>query len=179
MRFKRFLSPGEFVGAKPKAYNRHFAINIGTSGAPEILEICHGISSRGNNISEDTEEYNYMCGRGSSESEITEQTVVRTFNGNRFIGDPAQDAIFIDRMYDMNKREVEYYDWYDNMPSTMLTEKGNGWKGTGTIVITDDGSGDAPARETISFNLNQSGAPTRGTVTKTEDSITFAPLGGA
>ena len=40
---------------KPKAYNRRFFINIGTSEVPEWAEISQGITSRGNSFTENEE----------------------------------------------------------------------------------------------------------------------------
>lgn len=154
---------------KPKAYNRHFALNLGTAEAPNWAEIAAGISSRGTSISEGSEDFYYMNNRGSAESAATTQKISRSFSGNRFIGDPLQDAIFIERLYDMNRREVEFLEWYDNMPS----EKPNGMKGKCTIVVSDDGSGDTSNRENISFSLSINGKPEKGTVTAKEEGISF------
>lgn len=172
--------PGTFAGTKPKAYNRHFWINLSTTEDPEWVEITRGISSRGADVSESEEEYFYMSDRGAADREASSQTVGRTFSGNRFLGDPAQDAVFIDRMYDMNKRQVEFLDYYDNPPESWKVgqpgTKGNGWKGVANISIADDGSGDTQERETIEFSLLYVGAPIRGTVTISTDVPTFEPI---
>lgn len=167
---------------KPKARGRKFAVNFGTVAAPAWHLICFGISSRGTDFSEDKEEYEYMC--GGKDTEPTEQTVSRSFSGNRFIGDPAQDAIFIDRIFNMDNRHVQVYEWYDGQPAEITTAKGNGWSYDATITISDDGSGDAPERETIGFSLDINGTPKRGTVeqagTEEEPTFTFTALvGGA
>ena len=74
--------------------------------------------------------------------------------------------MFGDALYDLDKRVVEYVEYYDNMEGV------NGWKGTASITISDDGSGDTANRETIGFGLNQIGKPVRGTATVTySDSI--------
>lgn len=158
--------PGTYV-AKTKAFNRHFVINFGKDGNPEWYDIITGISSRGNNISESPQDYYYMSGRGVADSDVTTQTIERTFAGNRFLDDPAQNAIFIDRLNDMENRSVEVYEYYDNMPDDVKAAKGNGWKYRATIAITDDGSGDTAARETIGFSLRQQGVSERGIVTVT------------
>lgn len=160
---------GTFAGTKPKAFNRHFWINIGTADTPEWVEICNGISSRGVDVSEDEEKYYYMCGRGSADVESSSQSITRTFTGNRFLGDPAQDAIFIDKMYTLDNRQVEYLDYYDNPPESWNVGKegsrGNGYKGVASVKVSNDGGGDTGARESIGFSLLYSGLPTRGTVT--------------
>lgn len=153
------MMPGTYV--KPKAYNRRFFINIGTSELPSWVELARGISSRSNSFSEETENYYYMDGRGTAETDPTTQTVTRTFSGNRVIGDEAQDYLFFDNIYDLDKRVVQFIEFYDNMPAGAP----NGWQGTYTLSITDDGSGDATARESIGINASINGIPQRGTVT--------------
>lgn len=160
--------PGTFAGTKPKAFNRHFWINLGASDTPEWVELSHGISSRGVDVAEETEEYYYMSGRGTADVESSSQSITRTFSGNRFLGDPAQDAIFIDMMYSLDGRAVEFLDYYDNPPASWA-DKGNGYKGMANVQIADDGGGDAGARESIEFSLLYSGQPVRGTVEVAED----------
>ena len=154
--------PGTYM--KPKAYNRRFFINIGTSDLPEWAEISQGITSRGNSFTENEEEFYYMADRGTAEKEPTTQNISRSFSGNRFIGDKAQDEIFINRIYDLDNRSVEFIEFYDNVKSGT-----NGYKGNASITISDDGSGDTSARETIGFGLSINGKPERGTVTIGED----------
>jgi hypothetical protein len=158
---------GTFI--KPKAFNRRWWINIGTTAAPAWAEIAHGISSRGNSINETKDDYYDMAGRGVAESDITGVTVQRSFTGVRVIGDAAQDNI-IDRLYELNRRAVEYIECYDNMVDAT---KPNGRKGTATLSITDDGSGDAAKRENIAFALNIQGTPTRGQVAVADGVPTF------
>lgn len=158
---------------KPRAFNRRIFINIGTDIVPEWAEVAVGISSRGVSFTENEEEYYYMSERGTAEKEPTTQSVSRSFTGNRFIGDAAQDFIFIDRLYELDKREVEYMEFYDNV------EKGkpNGWKGRASITVSDDGSGDVSNRESISFGMSLNGKPKRGTVTLGEDKTPeFTPV---
>ena len=138
--------PGTYM--KPKAYNRRFFINIGTSDLPEWAEISQGITSRGNSFTENEEEFYYMADRGTAEKEPTTQNISRTFSGNRFIGDKAQDEIFINRIYDLDNRSVEFIEFYDNVKSGP-----NGYKGNASITISDDGSGDTSARETMMKHL--------------------------
>lgn len=163
---------GTFI--KPKAYNKRFFLNFGTSEAPKWYEVARGITSRGNNFSESSETYYPMDQRGTAEIETASQSVSRTWSGFRVIGDEAQDAILIDALYDLDKRNVEYIEYYDN-----VTTGDNGWKGNGSITISDDGSGDTANRETIGIGLNIIGKPTRGTVAlDTADGtnkITFTP----
>ena len=160
---------------KTKVYNRHFIVNFGTADDPEFYDLIYGFSSRGNNITEDTQDYFYFSDRGTADSDTTTQTIERTFAGNRFLGDPAQDAIFIDRMYDMDKRVVQVFEYYDDKPDS-YTEKDLRYNAS--IVITDDGSGDTASREAIAFALRLQGKPEKGTVglPATEgDPYTFTP----
>lgn len=160
--------PGTYV--KPKVYNRKFWINIGDGNTENWAEIAVGITSRGNSFTENSEEYQYVSNEGTAETEPTTQSVTRTFSGNRFIGDPAQDEIFIRRIYDLDHREVEFMEYYKNVDGV------NGWRGRATILITDDGSGDSTARETIGFNLAVNGKPERGTVSLGVSGVpSFAP----
>ena len=150
---------------KPKAHNRHIFINIGGQSGAKWVEIAAGISTRGTSISESKEDYYYMPGKGKAESEMTEQTIERTFSGNRFIGDEAQDYILRNMLHDLGSRELEYIMYYDNVAQN------NGEKGTATVAITDDGSGDAPNRETVEFALNINAGALLGTVTLGEDGV--------
>ena len=151
---------------KPKAYNKRFLLNIGTAVSPKWVEVARGITSRGNNFSESSETYYPMDQRGTAEIETTSQSVSRTWSGFRVIGDEAQDYVFIDALYDLDKRTVEFVEYYDNVEGV------NGWKGNASLTISDDGSGDTANRETIGFGLNLIGKPVRGTATVTySDSI--------
>lgn len=151
---------------KPKAYNKRFLLNIGTTELPKWVEVARGITSRGNNFSESSETYYPMDQRGTAEIETTSQSVSRTWSGFRVIGDEAQDYVFIDALYDLDKRSVEFVEYYDNVEGV------NGWKGIASLTISDDGSGDTANRETVGFGLNLIGKPVRGTATVTySDSI--------
>ena len=106
--------PGTYV--KPKAYNRIWWIDVRAAEQPEWAKIAVGISSRGNSINEQSQEYYDMAGRGVAESEITGVSVSRTFTGFRRFGDAAQDAI-MDRLYDLDNRKVKFIECYDNLGS--------------------------------------------------------------
>ncbi len=164
--------PGTYL--TPKAYNRRWWIDIGESDSPEWAELAKGISSRGNSISEQSQDYYDMAGRGVAESEVTGVTVSRTWSGWRVIGDKAQDHI-MKRLYDLDKRKVKFLECYDNMNA----EAENGHQGEAVLTITDDGSGDAGNRENISFGLKIIGTPTPGTVTIAENVPTFKPTAAA
>lgn len=161
--------PGTYI--TPKTFNRRWWIDLSANDSPQWAEVASGITSRGNSINEQSQEYYDMAGRGVAESEVTGVSVSRTFTGFRRFGDAAQDAI-MDRLYDLDKRKVKFIECYDNMGSG----KPNGRQGEGVLSITDDGSGDAQNRENISFGLKILGTPQKGTVTIGEDGTpTFSP----
>lgn len=107
--------PGTY--AKPKAYNRIWWIDVRAAEQPEWAKIAVGISSRGNSINEQSQDYYDMEGRGVAESEVTSVAVTRTFTGWRAIGDKAQDAV-MERLYDLDNRTVDFIECYDNMERT-------------------------------------------------------------
>lgn len=161
------------AGRKPKhvTNNRRWWIDLSANDSPQWAEVSVGITSRGNSINEQSQEYYDMAGRGVAESEVTGVSVSRTFTGFRRFGDAAQDAI-MDRLYDLDNRKVKFIECYDNLGSG----KPNGRQGEGVLSITDDGSGDAQNRENISFGLKILGTPQKGTVTIGEDGTpTFSP----
>ena len=164
--------PGTY--ATPKAYNRIGWIDVRAAEQPEWAKIAVGISSRGNSINEQSQDYYDMEGRGVAESEVTSVAVTRTFTGWRAIGDKAQDAV-MERLYDLDNRTVDFIECYDNMEKDAV----NGRKGKAVLSITDDGSGDAQNRENISFALKILGTPEKGTVTVTNNVPTFTPATAA
>ena len=155
----------------PKNYNRNMAINLkGDAAADDYKLIASGILSRTNSISESKSSYQYMDNRGSADTDVTGQEVSAAFTGHR--GDAAQDYILDEVLYDLDKREVEFLDFDDSIAAG----RPNGWKGKARLQITDNGSGNAADRQSISFTLNYIGKPVRGTVTKdASGKLTFAP----
>ncbi len=138
---------------------------------PNGRRLPSGITSRGNSINEQSQEYYDMAGRGVAESEITGVSVSRTFTGFRRFGDAAQDAI-MDRLYDLDNRKVKFIECYDNLGSG----KPNGRQGEGVLSITDDGSGDAQKPRKHQLRPQDPGHSQKGTVTIGEDGTpTFSP----
>lgn len=154
--------PGTYL--TPRSYNRRWWIDVSVNDTPEWAEIAKGISSRGTNISEQSQDYYDMAGRGVAESEVTGITVSRTWSGWRVLGDKAQDAI-MEKLYSLDGRRVKFLECYDNMGDEAV----NGHQGFAVLSVTDDGSGDANNRENISFGLKIEGTPEAGTVTIGED----------
>lgn len=146
----------------PKNYNRIFLMNLGTPEAPDLKPITVGISATETEIEEESEDYYYMDGRGTPESEPATQKIVRTFTGHRKIGDPVQDMVFDMMLEDLDKRSVEIVEYYD----IIEPNKPNGKKYPASVSIQNDGSGEAQMRTEISFSITKTGAAEKGTVTK-------------
>ena len=161
--------PGTYL--TPRSYNRRWWIDVSVNDTPEWAEIAKGISSRGTNISEQSQDYYDMAGRGVAESEVTGITVSRTWSGWRVLGDKAQDAI-MEKLYSLDGRRVKFLECYDNMGDEAV----NGHQGFAVLSVTDDGSGDANNRENIGFGLKIEGTPEAGTVKIGEGGTpTFVP----
>ena len=161
--------PGTYL--TPRSYNRRWWIDVSVNGTPEWAEIAKGISSRGTNISEQSQDYYDMAGRGVAESEVTGITVSRTWSGWRVLGDKAQDAI-MEKLYSLDGRRVKFFFFFDNMGDEAV----NGHQGFAVLSVTDDRSGDANNRENIGFGLKIEGTPEAGTVTIGEGGTpTFVP----
>ena len=156
----------------PKNYNRVMAVRPADKENAPYMVIAEGIMSRANNISETTESYQYLSGRGTAEKAVTGQEVGVSFSGHRKAGDPAQDYILDEVLYDIDSRDVEFLDYDDGIESGP-----NGYKGRANIQITDFGSGDAGSRQNIGFTLNFQGKPEKGTVAKSADNkLTFTSV---
>ena len=161
--------PGTYL--TPRSYNRRWWIDVSVNDTPEWAEIAKGISSRGTNISEQSQDYYDMAGRGVAESEVTGITVSRTWSGWRVLGDKAQDAI-MEKLYSLDGRRVKFLECYDNMADEAV----NGHQGFAVLSVTDDGSGDANTRENIGFGLKIECTPEAGTVTIGAGGVpTFVP----
>ena len=159
----------------PKNYNRQMVIRKDNAADSGWMLIASGISSRGSNFTENSETYTYWSGRGTSEVVPTSQEISYSYSGNRAIGDTVQDYLFDDILYDLDSRDVEFMDFDDGIDVSGENPPPNGWKGKGTISITDPGSGDANARQTIGFSINLKGKPEKGTVKKEGETYTWLP----
>ena len=72
-----------------------------------------GIAATETEIEEESEDYYYMDGRGTPESEPATQKITRTFTGHRKLGDPVQDMVFDMMLEDLGKRDTEIIEYYD------------------------------------------------------------------
>lgn len=154
----------------PKNYNRIFCMNLGTPEEPDWKPITVGISTTETEIEEEAEDYYYMDGRGTPESEPATQKITRTFTGHRKIGDPVQDMVFDMMMENLDKRATEIVEYYDIIPSGTP----NGKKYPATVAVQNDGSGEAQMRADISFSITKIGASEKGTMTFTQNKYTWA-----
>ena len=73
--------PGTYI--TPMTWNRRWWIDLSANDSPQWAEVSVGITSRGNSINEQSQEYYDMAGRGVAESEVTGVSVSRTFTGFR------------------------------------------------------------------------------------------------
>lgn len=163
----------------PKNYDRIMLISRTGGESQSWMKVAFGINSRGVNINEETKKYYYMSGHGACETEVSGQDYSVTISGNRVIGDPAQDLIFEELLFDIDNREVEFMDFDAGADvKDTKTAKPNGWRGKGTIQITDPGSGDARERQNIGFILSYKGKPERGIVSEESGAFIFTPAGG-
>ena len=147
----------------PKNYNRVYLMNLGTD-MEDWKPITVGIAATETEIEEENEDYYYMDGRGTPESEPATQKITRTFTGHRKIGDPVQDMVFDVMLENLDKRAVEIIEYYDIIDSGTP----NGKRYPATVSIQNDGSGEAQMRSEISFSITKTGPSEKGTVTKSE-----------
>ena len=54
--------PGTYI--TPKTFNRRWWIDLSANDSPQWAEVASGITSRGNSINEQSQEYYDMAGRG-------------------------------------------------------------------------------------------------------------------
>lgn len=159
----------------PKNYNRIYLMNLGTPAEPDWKPITVGISATEVEVEEEAEDYYYMDGRGTPESEPATQKITRTFTGHRKVGDPVQDYVFDVMMEDLNKRNTEIIEYNDMIAAGTP----NGKKYPATVSVQNDGSGEAQLRQDISFSITKTGASEKGTVTNSDGDYTWAKAQGA
>lgn len=153
----------------PKNYNRIYLMNLGTAEEPDFKPITVGISSTEVEVEEESEDYYYMDGRGTPESEPATQKITRTFAGHRKLGDPVQDHVFDVMLEDLNKRNTEIIEYNDMMEAGTP----NGKKYPATVSVQNDGSGEAQMRQEISSSITKTGASEKGTVTNANGTYTW------
>lgn len=160
---------------KPKNFNRKFLIDLGTAETPKWVPLAVGIMSHGSSFNETSEKFYYMSDEGSPDSDVVSQEVTRSFTGHRVVGDEAQDYILETVLYEINNRRVRFVEYDSGVDVTETPMPVNGWKGEGTLSISDDGSGDTASRQNISFSLSINGKPERGTMKQEDGVYTWTP----
>ena len=158
----------------PKNYNRIYLMNLGTKEEEDWKPITVGIAATETEIEEESEDYYYMDGRGTPESEPATQKITRTFTGHRKLGDPVQDMVFDMMLEDLSKRDTEIIEYYDVIDAGSP----NGKRYPATVSIQKDGSGEAQMRADISFSITKTGASEKGTVTNADGTYTWAKAEG-
>ena len=158
----------------PKNYNRIYLMNLGTKEEADWKPITVGIAATETEIEEESEDYYYMAGRGTPESEPATQKITRTFTGHRKLGDPVQDMVFDMMLEDLGKRDTEIIEYYDVIDAGSP----NGKRYPATVSIQNDGSGEAQMRSDISFSITKTGASEKGTVTNADGTYTWAKAEG-
>ena len=148
-----YTPSAEFAGV---ATNDDFvlAIDISEGGAGEpasYVVVQSGISAVDAQLSPETEEKTYIRA-----GKVTNKTATqRTFNlgGDRMFGDEFQDfALSFDIKFGTGQKVIRPYVYF-----SLLT--GEGEKGTASIIVNSDGSGEAGSTAEIDIDIMATAAP--------------------
>ena len=148
-----YTPSAEFAGV---ATNDDFVLAIGISegGAEEpanYVIVQSGISSVDAQLSPETDEKTYIRA-----GKVTNKTATqRTFNlsGDRMFGDEFQDFVLSHAIkFGTGQKVIKPYVFF-----SLLT--GEGEKGTASIIVNSDGSGDAGASAEIDIDIMATAAP--------------------
>lgn len=148
-----YTPSAEFAGV---ATNDDFAlaIDISEGGAEEVANfvvVQVGISAVAAQLSPETDEKNYIRA-----GKVTHKTATqRAFNlgGDRMFGDEFQDFVLSHAIkFGTGQKVIKPYVFF-----SLLT--GEGEKGTASIIVNSDGSGDAGASAEIDIDIMATAAP--------------------
>lgn len=148
-----YTPSAEFAGV---ATNDDFvlAIDISEGGAEEptnYVVVQSGISAVDAQLSPETDEKTYIRA-----GKVTNKTATqRTFNlsGDRMFGDEFQDFVLSHAIkFGVGQKVIKPYVFF-----SLLT--GEGEKGTASIIVNSDGSGDAGASAEIDIDIMATAAP--------------------
>lgn len=148
-----FTPAAEFAGV---ATNDDFvlAIDVSEGGAEEVANyvvVQSGISAVDSQLSPETDEKTYIRA-----GKVTTKTATqRTFNlgGDRMHGDEFQDfALSFAIKFGTGQKVIRPYVYF-----SLLT--GEGEKGTASIIVNSDGSGDAGTTAEIDIDIMATAAP--------------------
>lgn len=143
-----------------QAYMNVFAINITPEAdAPTWARLARGISKAEPDGNEELDQASYYDGEGLASTDVTGGQMIINFEGNRCIGDPAQDFIASRKMLYGTKRKTELM-W--------INPEGDKLLGEITLANIKAGGGDANAKEDFSFEAHYNGLPTYTPGNKTE-----------
>lgn len=110
-----------------------------------------GISSFEPDGNEEIDQTGYLDGEGLASSEVTGGQLVVSFEGNRKVGDPAQDFIAgLALQYGAARKTT----------ARQISPNGDTIEGQVTVANIVTGGGDANEKETFSFELHFNGRPT-------------------
>ena len=138
------------------ANNDDFVLAIDIAGSPgsnvgEFVVVQTGVSSVDAQLSPETQEKTYIRA-----GKVTNKTATqRTFNlgGDRMFGDEFQDFVLSHAIKSgTGQRVIKPYVFF-----SLLTGKGE--KGTASIIVNSDGSGDAGASAEIDIDIMATAAP--------------------
>lgn len=147
-----YTPSAEFSGV---ATNDDFVLAIGlgedTETPKDYVVVQSGISAVDAQLSAETDEKTYIRA-----GKVTTKTATqRTFNlsGDRMFGDEFQDAVLAHAIkFGTGQKVVKNYVFF-----SLLTGKGE--KGTASIIVNSDGSGDAGASAGIDIDIQATAAP--------------------
>lgn len=127
----------------------------GTAADGEFVVVQSGISAVDAQLSAESDEKTYI-----RQGKVTTKTATqRTFNlgGDRMHGDPFQDFVLSHAIkFGTGAKVIRPYLFF-----SLLT--GEGEKGTASIIVNSDGSGDAGASAEIDIDIMATAAPTEYT----------------
>lgn len=152
-----YTPSAEFAGV---ATNDDFvlAVDIGDTASENVgnyVVVQTGVSAVDAQLSPETEEKTYIRAGKATNKTATQ----RTFNlsGDRMHGDEFQDfALSFDIKFGTGQKVIRPYVYF-----SLLT--GEGEKGTASIIVNSDGSGEAGSTAEIDINIMATAAPAKYT----------------
>ncbi|MCY8867403.1 capsid protein [Bacillus spizizenii] len=143
---------GLLVNSKHK-----FRLDITPDAETRTMErMAVGFSSFDPNPNEETDQTNYLNGRGFKTTTVMGGQLTISFSGHRYFGDPVQDWIFSKQMKIGTERE-SYFEW--EQPDGIIIA------GPVTIAAISGPGGDAGAKGDVTIDIHYNGEPEIKTVT--------------
>lgn len=133
-------------------HEHKFEIDITPDGESETMEeIAEGISDFEPDPNDEVDQAFYLSGEGHADSDVTGQQLIISFEGHRYLGDPAQDFIY-EKVNKVGKARRTKFKW--TKPS------GEEIEGNVTLANITGPSGPANEKGSISFEVHFNGKPT-------------------